>query len=84
MATRDEVHHLVDSVPEDQVAAIGEALRAALEAGLVGRQARRLADHLHDPISLPSQPVRTFASTGTMSAEPDLAERVEQILGTDA
>ncbi len=66
MATRDEIHRLLDGVPDDRVAAIGEILRAALEAGLIGDQAHRLAKQLR-----------------TLSAEPDLAERSEEILRTE-
>ena len=83
MATRDEIHRLVDGVPEDRVAAIGEVLRAALEADLTGDDAHRLAEHLHAPpdlTRLAAEPVRRFASAGTLSAEPDLAEQVEEIL----
>ncbi len=86
MATRDEVHRLVDGVPEDRVAAIGEVLRAALEAGLTGDQAHRFAEQLRahpDRFRLAADPVRRFASAGTLSAEPDLAERVEEILHTE-
>ena len=86
MATRDEVHRLVDVLPEDRVAAIGEVLRAAVEAGLTDDQAHRLAERLRaqpDSTWLAAESVRTFTSAGTLSAEPDLAERVEEILGTE-
>ena len=86
MATRDEVHRLVDVLPEDRVAAIGEVLRAAVEAGLTDDQAHQLAERLRaqpDSTRLAAEPVRTFVSAGTLSAEPDLAERVEEILGTE-
>ena len=86
MATRDEVHRLVDVLPEDRVAAIGAVLRAAIEAGMTDEQAHRLAEQLRahpDSTRLPSEPVRTFASAGTLSAEPALAERVEEILRTE-
>ncbi|MGH3683718.1 MAG: hypothetical protein ACRDRU_26560 [Pseudonocardiaceae bacterium] len=86
MATRDEVHHLVDVMSGDLVAAIGEVLRAAVEVGMTDEQAHRLAEQLRahpDSTRLASEPVRTFASAGTLSAEPDLAERVEEILGTE-
>ncbi len=86
MATRDEIHRLVDVLPEDQVGAIGEVLRAAVAAGLTGEQAHRLAERLRahsDSARLAAEPVRTFASAGTLSAEPDLAERVEDILRTE-
>lgn len=46
MATRDEVHRLVDVLPEDRVAAIGAVLRAAIEAGMTDEQAHRLAEQL--------------------------------------
>jgi hypothetical protein len=86
MATRDEIHRLLDGVPDDRVAAIGEILRAALEAGLTGDQAHRLAKQLRvdpDLTRLAAEPVRRFASAGTLSAEPDLAERSEEILRTE-
>jgi len=86
MATRDEVHRLVDVLPEDRVAGIGEVLRAVVEAGLTGDQAHQFAERLRaqpDSTGLAVEPVRTFASAGTLSAEPDLAERVEEILGTE-
>ena len=86
MATRDEIHRLLDGVPDDWVAAIGEILRAALKAGLTGDQAHRLAKQLRvdpDVTRLAAEPVRKFASTGTLSAEPDLAERSEEILRTE-
>ncbi len=86
MATRDEVHRLIDVLPEDRVAAIGAVLRAAIEAGMTDEQAHPLAEQLRaypDSTRLASDPVRTFASAGTLSAEPDLAERVEEILRTE-
>jgi hypothetical protein len=86
MATRDEIHRLLDGVPEDRVAAIGEILRAALEAGLTGDQAHQLAKQLRahpDLTRLAAEPIRRFASAGTLSAEPDLAERIEEILRTE-
>ncbi|MGH3813190.1 MAG: hypothetical protein ACRDUV_12135 [Pseudonocardiaceae bacterium] len=86
MASRDEVHRLVDGVPEERVAAIGEALRAAVEAGLsdrAGIPAGRAAAHPSGAAAVTAEPVRTFASAGALSAEPDLAERVEEILRTE-
>ena len=86
MATRDEINRLLDGVPDDRVAAIGELLRAALEADLTGDQAHRLAKQLRvdpDVSRLSAESVRKFASTGTLSAEPDLAERSEEILRTE-
>ena len=85
MATRDEVHRLVDVLPEDRVAAISEVLRAAAEADLTDDHAHRLAERLRaqpNSTRLAVEPVRTFASAGTLSAGPDLAERVEELLGT--
>jgi hypothetical protein len=84
--TRDEVHRLVDAVPEDRVEAIGAALHAAVEAGMTGDDVRRLAELLRshpDPARPASAPLRTFGSAGALSAEHDLAERVEEILRTD-
>lgn len=86
MATRDEVHQLVDVLPADRVAAVGAVLRAAMEAGMTDERAHRLADSCErtpDSTRLASEPVRTFASAGTLSAEPNLAERVEEILRTE-
>ncbi|MGH3448880.1 MAG: hypothetical protein ACRDQA_22960 [Nocardioidaceae bacterium] len=71
--TRDEVHRLVDAVPEERLAAIGEPLRAAAAAGRTAEEAPQLA----------SQPLRTFASAGALSDEHDLAERAEEMLGTE-
>jgi hypothetical protein len=64
-----------------------DQLRAALEAGLTDEQARQLAERLRvhpDLAPLLAEPVRTFASAGTLSAETDLAERIEEILRTGA
>jgi hypothetical protein len=133
MATRDEVHNLVDGVPDDQLNAVSEVMRAAVEAGLPGEVMHRLAElmrtqgdllRLHiDPavfaqvinlasmpgmvhlaevaeqlrmvlpvvptqatesqVRLAASPVRTFASAGALSAEHDLAERVEDVLRTE-
>lgn len=86
MGTRDEVHRLVDVLPEDRVAAVSTVLRAVIEAGMTDEQAHRLAEQLRahpDSTRLASEPVRTFASAGTLSAEPNLAERVEEILRTE-
>jgi hypothetical protein len=132
MTTREEVHNLVDSMPDDQLDAVSEIMRAAVEAGLPEEAMHRLAEllrtqgtmlRLHlDPavvaqlanlasmpgiahlaevaeqlrmvlpvvpiqqansqIRLAANPIRTFASAGALSAEHDLAERVEDILRT--
>lgn len=67
--TRDDVHRLVDAVPENRIPAVGELLRAEAE-----------------PTSEPDQAspnrIRVFASAGTLSAEHDLSDRVEEILRT--
>lgn len=86
MSSRDEIHRLVDGIPEDRLAAFGEVLRAAVAAGLTGDQVQRLAEQLRahpDLTDLATEPVRRFASAGTLSAEPDLAERIEEILRTE-
>jgi hypothetical protein len=86
MATRDEIHRLLDGVPEDRVAAISEIVRAALQAGLTADQVHQLAKQLRthpDLTRLAAEPVRKFASAGTLSAEPNLAERSEEILRTE-
>jgi len=62
-AMRDELHHLVDQLPEAE-------LRPALEL-IRGR----VAEHAKEGRDLPF-----FAS---FEAEPDLAERAEEILGTE-
>jgi hypothetical protein len=133
MTTREEVHNLVDGMPDDQLDAMSEVMRAAVEAGLPEEAMHRLAElvrtqgnmlRLHlDPavvaqlvnlasmpgithlaevveqlrmvlpivpiqgadsrIRLAANPIRTFASAGALSAEHDLAERVEDILRTE-
>jgi hypothetical protein len=53
-------------------------LHVAVEVGMTDDQAHRLAVQLRvhpDSTRLASEPVRTFASAGTLSAEPNLAER---------
>jgi hypothetical protein len=62
-AMRDELHHLVDQLPEAE-------LRPALEL-IRGRVAERAEEGRDLPF---------FAS---FEAEPDLAERAEEILGTE-
>ena len=62
-AMRDELHHLVDQLPEAE-------LRPALEL-IRGR----VAEHAEEGRDLPF-----FAS---FEAEPDLAERAKEILGTE-
>jgi hypothetical protein len=70
MTTREEVHRLVDAVPDDRLDAVSEVVRAIADAGLA---------HVFQE----TEPVRTFASAGALSAEHDLAERVEDILRTE-
>jgi hypothetical protein len=77
---------LVDAVPEDRVGAIGDVLRATIEAGASDEQVHYLAALLRalpGPDRLATQPIRTFACAGTLSAEHDLAERVEEILRSE-
>jgi hypothetical protein len=57
-----------------------------MNSGLTGEQAHRLAKQLRgdpDLARLAAEPVRKFTSAGTLSAEPDLAERSEEILRTE-
>jgi hypothetical protein len=61
MANRDDVHRLLDAVPESRLSAIAQVLRASIDA----------------PVPVPP---RQFASTGTLFAEHDYAERSENIL----
>lgn len=61
-------------------------LRVAIEVGMTDNQAHRLAEQLRahpDSTPLASEPIRTFASAGALSAEPNLVERVEEILRTE-
>lgn len=76
--TRDEVHRLVDAVPEERLAAVGEALRAAAHTDTPGAQG-----HTPARAQLADEPLRRFASAGTLSDEHDLAERSEEILRTE-
>ncbi len=72
-----------DDVPEVRLAAIGEVLRDAVETGLTANQACRPAEQLRAQPEPPvPEPVPTFAGANTLSAEPDLAQRVEEILRT--
>lgn len=57
----------------DQLAAVSETLRAAAAAGVTAEESQQLA----------SEPLRRFASAGTLSDEHDLAERTEEILRTE-
>ena len=61
MTSREDVHRLVDAVPEARLPVVEQVLRASITAA---------APHLP----------RRFASAGTLVAEPNLAERSEQIL----
>ena len=61
MTSREDVHRLVEAVPEARLPAIEQVLRASLDG------------------PLPAAP-RRFASSGTLSAEHDFAERSEDIL----
>ena len=62
----DDLHRLVDQLAEDQVAQAQSSM-----LGLV--QQRR-------PSDAPTKPRRRLSFIGTLSAEPDLAERSEEIL----
>lgn len=64
MTSREDVHRLLDAVPETRLPALEQILRASLDG------------------PVPAAP-RRFASTGTLSAEHDLAERSEDILRED-
>ncbi len=64
------MHRLTAAVPEEQLAAVGETVRAAIATGAAGEQSL-------------GEPRRSFASAGTLSAEHDLAERAEEILRTE-
>jgi len=86
MDTRDEVHRLVDCVPDDRLVVLAEVLRIAVESGMTGEQVHQLGALLRGrptPVHMAAEPVRRFASTGTLSAEPSLAERAEEILRSE-
>ena len=65
MTGREDVHRLLDAVPETRLPALEQILRASLDG------------------PVPAAP-RRFASTGTLSAEHDLAERSGDILRSDS
>lgn len=67
MPARDEFHHLVDDLPDEQV----EPLLALVRASMQDQQ----ADTDAEP---PRRRRLSFA--GLISAEPDLAERSEDII----
>jgi hypothetical protein len=86
MAIRDEVHRLVDAVPDDRLSMLGEIVRLAAGSDMTWEQTLQLIELLRGnpaPIHAAAEPVRRFASTGTLSAEPDLAERSEEILRSE-
>ncbi|MFI7424595.1 hypothetical protein [Nonomuraea sp. NPDC049684] len=58
-AMRDELHHLVDRLPEDEVAPLLRLVRDQLDE---------------------QQAVRDLPFIGMLEAEPDFAERAEEIL----
>lgn len=59
---REELHHLVDRLPEEKVA----------------RLLRLVRDQLEEP-----QTVRDLPFIGMLEAEPDFAERAEEILRSE-
>jgi hypothetical protein len=83
MATREEVHRLVDAVPDDRLDAVSEVVRAAAQTGEQPWASLPPSRPAEENNPLAAGPVRTFASVGALSAEHDLAERVEDILPTE-
>ena len=63
MATREDVHRLVDEVPAARLEVVEQLLRASVSGAVSG-------------------PPRRFSSEGTLSAEHDLADRSEDIVGS--
>ncbi|MEU4515775.1 hypothetical protein AB0G05_40310 [Nonomuraea wenchangensis] len=59
---REELHHLVDRLPEEKVAPLLRLVRDQLDE---------------------SQTVRDLPFIGMLDAEPDFAERAEEILGSE-
>jgi len=83
MSTREELHRLVDAVPDERLPALEEIVRLASGTNMSWEQATRLHEllrHYSDAADIAAGPVRQFASAGTLSAEPDLAARSEEIL----
>lgn len=114
MATREDLHRLVDAVPDDQLTAVGETVVALVRSDMTTEQLHHLAEVLSStetPVALvtllksgitpeqlhqllvllidrpapamDAEPVRKFASAGSLSAESDLAERVEEIMRSE-
>jgi hypothetical protein len=86
MSTREDVHRLVDAVPDERLATLSEIVRLASGSAMTWEQALRLIDVLRGgstPVDIAAEPVRRFASAGTLSAESDLAERSEEILRSE-
>ena len=63
---RDEFHHLVDDLPDEQVAPMLALVRASLEDPPADTE--------------PARRRRRLSFAGLISAEPDLAARSEDIL----
>jgi hypothetical protein len=74
----EDAHRLVDAMPDDRLDAVSEVVRAAAQTG---EQPWAFPPQSRPPLA--AEPVRTFASAGALSAEHDLAERVEDILRTE-
>jgi hypothetical protein len=88
MATRQEVHNLVDGVPEDQLNAVSEVMHAAVEAGLPSGAMHRLAElmrtqgdvlRLHIDPALVAQLVN-LASMPGIAHLADVAEQLRMVL----
>jgi hypothetical protein len=86
MDTREEVHRLVDAVPDERLPTLSEIVRLAAGSDLTWEQALQLVQLLSGgptQVDIAAEPVRRFASAGTLSAESDLAERSEEILRSE-
>lgn len=86
MNTKDEVRQLVDRLSDDYVDAVHGLLRRAVDGDLPVDRIRTLAQPINvalDNSWRGGPPIRSFSSAGALSAEPDLAERVEEILRTE-
>src|SRR5947209_760102 len=84
MATREEVHHLVDGVPDDQLNAVSEVMRAAVEAGLPDEAMHRLAEWMRaqgNVLRLHIDPavVAQLINLASMPGITHLAEVAEQL-----
>jgi hypothetical protein len=81
MTTREDVHSLVDGVPDDQLDAVSEIMRAAIEAGLPSEVMHRLAESMRtqgDVLRLHIDPA-VFAQVVNLASMPGMARFAEVV-----